>query len=86
MTKGKKVRTKGKLQLSRYFQELEEGDSVSVVRELSVTGSFPKRLQGKTGFIEGKRGMAYVVRIKDQSKEKRFIIEPIHLKKIKPIK
>jgi ribosomal protein L21E len=43
-------------------------------------------LQGKTGVVESKRGKAYVIRIKDQNKEKRFLIEPIHLKKIKPPK
>jgi len=83
MSKGKSIRTKGKLPLSRYFQELKEGDSVAVVRELSIRSNFPKRLQGRTGVIEDKRGKAYIVRIKDQNKEKKFLIEPIHLKKIK---
>ena len=83
MVKGKKVREKGKVQLSKYFQEFEEGDAVSVVRELSVGAVFPKRLQGKTGSVIGKRGKSYVVKIKDINKEKQFIIEPIHLKKIK---
>jgi len=83
MVRRKKVRTRGKLQLSRYFQELGKGDSVAVVRERSVNFSFPKRLQGRTGSIEGKRGKAYMVKIKDQDKEKKFLIEPIHLKKIK---
>ncbi|MBA7647730.1 hypothetical protein ES703_55509 [subsurface metagenome] len=86
MGKRKKTRTRGKLQLSRYFQKLEKGDSVAVVRELSIKSSFPVRLQGRTGLIEGKRGKAYIVKIKDQSKEKKFLIEPIHLKKIKQIR
>jgi large subunit ribosomal protein L21e len=83
---GKKpVRTRGKLKLSRYFQELKEGDSVAVVREASVGSNFPKRLQGRTGKVQGKRGSAYIVNIKDQDKEKRFIIKSIHLRKIKQI-
>lgn len=86
MSKRKKTRTRGKLQLSRYFQKLEKGDSVAVVRELSIKSSFPVRLQGRTGLIESKRGKAYIVKIKDQSKEKKFLIEPIHLKKIKQIR
>lgn len=81
----KPVRTKGKLQLSRYFQELEEGSYVALVREPSVKSAFPTRLQGKTGRIEGKRGEAYLIKIKDQDKEKTFLIEPIHLKKIKTL-
>jgi len=84
--KGKKIRTKGKLQLSRYFQKLEKGDSVAVVKELSVKSNIPDRLQGRTGVVEGKRGRSYIVKIKDMRKEKRFLIEPIHLNKIKQIK
>ncbi len=83
MSKRKKIRTRGKLQLSRYFQELKEGDRVSIIRESSVKSSFPKRLQGRTGLIVGKRGKAYIIKIKDQNKEKKFIIEPIHLRKLK---
>ena len=83
MVRRKKVRTRGKLQLSRYFQELKEGIRVSVVRERSIERSFPKRIQGRTGVIEGKRGRTYIVKLKDKDKEKRFLIKPIHLKKIK---
>jgi len=86
MVRRKKVRTRGKVQLSRYFQEFKEGDNVSVVKERAIKSSFPVRLQGRTGKIESKRGKAYIVSIKDQNKEKKFLIEPIHLKKIKEIK
>ena len=82
----KKIRTKGKIQLSRYFQKLEKGDSVAVVKEPAIPSSFPKRLQGRTGLVEEKRGKAYIIKLKDQKKEKKFIIDPIHLKKIKQIK
>jgi len=83
MVRRKKVRTRGKLQLSRYFQELKEGIKVAVVRERGLKASFPKRIQGRTGVVESKRGRAYMIKLKDQNKEKRFLIEPIHLKKIK---
>ena len=86
MARRKKIRTRGKIQLSRYFQELKEGEAVSVVREPSQNSNFPERLQGRTGFVQGKKGKVYVVRIKDQNKEKTFLIEPIHLKKIKTLK
>ncbi len=83
MVRRKNIRTKGKLSLSKYFQELKPGEFVSVVRERSVPSSFPVRLQGSTGVVEGKRGKVYIVNIKTQNKEKKFLIEPIHLKKIK---
>ena len=78
----KKVRTRGKIQLSRYFQKLKEGDSVAVIREKSVNSSFPVRLQGRTGVVIEKRGRSYVVKFQEQRTEKRFIIEPIHLKRL----
>ena len=78
----KQVRTKGKIQFSRYFQELKEGDKVSVIREMSMPANFPERFQGRTGVVEGKRGRAYFVKIKDNDKEKKFLIQPIHLRKI----
>jgi ribosomal protein L21E len=79
----KEVRTRGKLQLSRYFQDLKNGDFVAVDREKAVSSSFPKRLQGMTGVVEDKRGKAYIIKIRTQDKEKKFIIRAIHLKKIK---
>jgi ribosomal protein L21E len=83
MTDRKPIRTRGKIQLSRYFQELKKGDSVSVVNERSLHSNFPKRLQGRTGKVDKRIGKSYSVIIKDQTKEKEFIISPIHLKKIK---
>ena len=82
MVKRKKIRTRGKIQLSRYFQSFKEGDNVSVVKDVSIDSNFPERMQGRTGIVVEKRGRAYVVKIMDHNKEKKFIIEPIHLKKI----
>jgi ribosomal protein L21E len=86
MVRKKEIRTRGKIPLSKYFQKFKEGESVAVKRDISLSVNFPKRLQGKTGIIEEKRGRSYVVKIKDIAKEKQFLIEPIHLKKIKQIK
>jgi len=83
MVQRKDIRTRGKLQLSRFFQKLEKGDTVSVVRNVSVKSSFPLRLQGRTGVVEDSRGKFYIIRIMENSKEKKFLIEPIHLKKWK---
>jgi ribosomal protein L21E len=85
MAMKKKVREKGKFKLSRYFQKLKEGDNVAVVIEHSLKLNFPERLQGRSGKIKGKKGRTYIVSIKDQTKEKEFLISPIHLKKLKQI-
>jgi len=81
MPKHKKPREKGKIQLSRYFQEFKPGDYVAVVRELSIPFSY-KRVQGRTGKVISKQGRAYHVEINDLNKPKRYFIRPIHLKKI----
>lgn len=82
MVRGKKVREKGKIQFSRYFQKLAEGDRVAIIEEQAVSSNTPKRMKGRTGIVKGKRGSCYVVQLNDQKKEKTFIVKPIHLKKI----
>lgn len=81
----KNIRERGKIRLSEYFKKLKEGDRVAIVKERSVSDNIPERMQGRTGIVEGKRWRAYIVKINDFNKEKTFIIEPIHLKKIKVI-
>lgn len=78
----KKPRAKGKIALSKYFQEFKAGESVAVVRELSITYGYSKRLQGRTGKVIGKRGDAYEVEINDLNKPKNYFLKPIHLKRI----
>ncbi len=86
MLKRKTPRTKGKISFSRYFQKFKPGDSVAVVRELSLPLSYSKRIQGRTGKIVKKQGEAYHVEINDLNKKKDYFIRPIHLKKIEATK
>lgn len=83
MIKRKSIRDKGKIKLSRYFQEFEKGDKVAVIRELALHPKFPKQLQGRSGVIKGKKGNSYIIKMKDLAKEKTYIIHPVHLKKLK---
>jgi len=82
MVRGKKIRTKGKLNLSRYFKNFEDGDRVAIDIEAGVRVAFPKRLIGKSGKVIGSRGRFKLVEIKDGDKKKIFIIHPVHLKKL----
>ena len=82
MAKNKKPREKGKFSFMRYFQKFQPGESVAVVRELGVKFGYPKRLQGRTGRVVKKQGAAYEVEIKDFNKPKKYLLRPIHLKKI----
>ena len=71
------------MSLTKYFQNFDSGDSVALVTELGVQGSgFPRRMQGRTGKVIEKRGKSYVVEIKDFDLKKKFVVRPIHLKKI----
>jgi large subunit ribosomal protein L21e len=83
MSRTKRIQSKGKPGLNRIFREFSKGDSVAVVREPSIGASFPFRIQGLTGKVVDQRGKSYVVEIKTMDKAKKFIIEPVHLKRIK---
>jgi len=83
MIKRKSIRTKGKIKLSEYFQDFKKGDRVAVIRELALQPKFPKKLQGRSGVIESKRGKSYIVKINDLNKEKTYIVHPVHLRKLK---
>ena len=82
MSKRKTLRERSKIRFSEYFKKLKEGDKVAVVREKSVSCNFPKRIQGRTGVVTGKRGSNYIINLKEINKEKQFIVHPIHLKRI----
>jgi ribosomal protein L21E len=83
MVNKKPVRTRGKLNLSKYFQKFKKGDKVAVIEERSLASNYPKKLQGRTGIVEEKQGRSYLIKINDSNKEKIYLIAPIHLKKIK---
>ncbi|MBR9703997.1 50S ribosomal protein L21e [Candidatus Pacearchaeota archaeon] len=83
MIKRKSFKEHGKIRLSRYFQEFKEGDRITVIRELAMQPKFPKKLQGRSGVISGKRGRSFIIKMNDLNKLKTYIIHPIHLKKLK---
>ncbi len=78
----KRVREKGKLRLSQYFQELKVGQKVAIKPEASIPFPLPIRFRGKIGVVGGKRGRAYVINIKDGRMKKIVILKPIHLVKL----
>ncbi len=78
----KDYRDKGKISISRYFQEFKIGDKVVLKAEPSIhKGMYHPRFHGKTGTIKSKQGKCYQVLINDHNKEKTLIIHPIHLRK-----
>jgi len=78
----KAPREKGKISLTRYFQELKQGQQVVLKLEPSIhKGMFLPRFYGKTGTIGKKRGECYEVLIRDGNKPKTLIVHPIHVKR-----
>ena len=82
MLSHKNPKQKGKFSFTRYFQKLKAGDSVAVSKELSIPFHYSHRLQGRTGKVIERRGSVYYVEINDLNKPKRYLIKPVHLKKI----
>ncbi len=79
----KKPREKGKISLSRYFQEFKKDEKVVLVAEPGVhKGTYHPRYYGKSGIVQKKEGTCYVVMVKDQGKQKALAIHPVHLKKV----
>jgi ribosomal protein L21E len=83
MIVGKNIKSRGKIKLSQYFQELKEGEKVAIVRDPASEPKFPERIQGKSGLVAGKKGESIIVKIMDGNELKTYIIKPIHLKKLK---
>ena len=78
----KSARNKGKISITRYFQEFKSGDKVNLIVEPAVQkGMYHPRFMGKTATILSKTGECYKVKIKDNNAEKQLIVHPVHLKK-----
>lgn len=78
----KAAREKGKVAITRYLKDFNVGDRVVLNAEPSYhKGLFHSRYQGRSGVIVGKRGKCYNVLIKETSKEKMFIVHPVHLER-----
>lgn len=74
--------TKGKISVTKYLQEFNQGDRVLLGLEPAVQqGFYHPRFYGRTGCIESKTGKCYKVRINDCGKQKSVIVHPIHLRK-----
>ncbi len=78
----KLIRTRGKISIRNYFQKFNINDRVQLTAEPSIhKGMYHPRFHGKSGIVMGKQGNCYKILVKDGSKDKTFIIHPIHLKR-----
>ena len=58
-----------------------EGDRVAIVLDGGQQMGMPhRRFQGRTGFIQGRQGKAWVVAVKDGNMQKTVVARPEHLR------
>ncbi|HDD34055.1 MAG TPA: 50S ribosomal protein L21e [Thermofilaceae archaeon] len=77
----KRPRERGRPGLSKLLYEYKEGDRVCIDICPNYIETAPhRRYQGKVGVVVGKRGKAYLVRVKIGKKDKLIITTKDHLK------
>lgn len=78
----KTAREKGKVSLTRMFQEFKVGERVKILQEPAIHNGMPHpRFKNNVGTVVGQRGEAYVLEMFDGNKKKQIISLPIHLRK-----
>ncbi len=78
----KGLRARGKVSVTRFFQDFPEGSKVVLKAEPSYQkGFYDARFHGKVGVVNKRRGRCYEVAINDLGKAKTLIVHPIHLRK-----
>ena len=78
------TKSKGtKFSVNDYFRTFLVGQKVAIVLNSSSQSMPFRRFHGLAGKVVSKRGSAYLVNIKDGSKEKQVIAKSEHLKLLK---
>lgn len=76
----KRVRERG-FRIRKSLQEFEIGQNIHIEIDSAVHRGMPHpRFHGRTGVVIGRRGRAYLVKIRDGGIYKTLIIRPEHLK------
>ncbi len=76
-------RRREKFKVTKYLRTFEIGSYVAIVIDPSSRKQPFHRFHGLTGKIIGKRGRAYIVKVRDGNKFKQVFAKPEHLKEIK---
>jgi len=90
-SKGQRVRTRSilrrrksersRLNISRVMHEYQSGDRVAIVLDGGQQMGMPhRRFHGRTGFIQNRQGVAWIVSVKDGNMQKTVIARPEHLR------
>jgi large subunit ribosomal protein L21e len=80
----KHPRERGFSPITRTLQSFDEGEYVNIVIDPSIHKGQPHhRFHGLTGIVMGTQGEAYLLNVKVGNKEKKLLVRPEHLRKIK---
>lgn len=71
-----------KFTVNGMLKNFSVGDKVAIKTDSSAASIPFRRFYGLTGFVEGIRGRAYIVGIKDGNKPKKIIAKSEHLKAV----
>ena len=78
----KRFRRKRKLTVPDRVKKFSIGDTVLIMVVPLFRGLPAPRYHGKHGKIVEKRGIAYLVEVKDGRAIKKLVVSPVHLKKV----
>lgn len=80
----KHPRQRGAPPVSRVVRELPVGTKVAIILDPSVVKGQPHpRYHGRIGVVQGQRGRAYLLEIRDGGSIKKVISRPEHLRLVK---
>ncbi len=79
----KAIKSKGKINLRRFFQKFQEGENVTLIADSYYQrGMYNRRAHGKVGIVKGMQGNCYKIDVKIGKMSKIMIVHPIHLRKL----
>ena len=90
-SRGSRRRTRKKLSqkpsyrppITKFLRQYKEGQQVVIMQEPSSHEGMPfRRFRGRSGYVVGIRGKAYIVEIQDGNSVKKVISKAEHLKAI----
>ena len=80
----KHPRERGLSPITRVLQAFDEGEHVNIVIDPSMHKGQPHpRFHGLTGTVVGTQGEAYILSVKVGKKDKKLLVRPEHLRKIR---
>ncbi|MBT4596837.1 MAG: 50S ribosomal protein L21e [Candidatus Diapherotrites archaeon] len=83
-TRAKFKKTSAKVTVNKEVEEFKNGEKVQIVIDSSYHSGLPdKGFHGLTGYVSGKRGLAYEVELKKGKKDMMVVTTPAHLKRLK---